>query len=185
MRGESTQTTLTFSPAYVASCNYECCINSYNNVGNGSSTCISLRKEITLCHVRVNLTLIFHTAAVPGRPINVWGTVQSPQSVQILWSPPSTNYYHITGYQVSYDCPFCSSQSMDVNAVSRSLTINNLIQLATYTFNVKAESVAGQSSSSYPTVTLTIGKPLNSSWAWLGTHQLVCSLFNSCLHSSP
>ena len=109
------------------------------------------------------------------------GTVLSPQSVQISWSRPSSNYYHITGYRVSYSnnyyCPFCTSQSMDVNAVSRSLTINNLIRLATYTFNVKAKSVAGLSPSSSPAVTLIIGKPSNPSLSVKSQTYVICSFF--------
>ena len=66
---------------------------------------------------------------------------------------------------------------MDVNAVSRNLTINNLIRLATYTFNVKAKSVAGLSSSSSPAVTLIIGKPSNPSLSIKSQTYVICSLF--------
>ncbi len=56
----TTQTTLTFYPPDVTSCNYQCCINSYNSAGyNSPPRCINLRKEITLYHVRVNSQLLF------------------------------------------------------------------------------------------------------------------------------
>ncbi len=55
----TTQTTLTLYSADVTSCNYQCCILSYNSVGSSLQRCINLRKEITLYHVRVNSQLLF------------------------------------------------------------------------------------------------------------------------------
>ncbi len=57
----TTQTTHIFYSAYVTSCNYRCCIRSYNNAESSSSTCPSLRKEITLYYVSVNSQLLFST----------------------------------------------------------------------------------------------------------------------------
>ena len=88
------------------------------------------------------------TAVVPGRPTNVQGTVQSPQSVQLSWLPPSSNYQHVIGYRVSYN-------NQEMNTTLRSLTINGLTGTM-YTFYVRASSLAGWSSSSSTTV--TIGK---------------------------
>ncbi len=58
----TTQTTITLNSADgVTNCNYQCCIQSYNNAESSSSTCTSLRKEITLYHVSVNYQLLFST----------------------------------------------------------------------------------------------------------------------------
>ncbi|XP_064392920.1 tyrosine-protein phosphatase Lar-like isoform X2 [Halichondria panicea] len=122
----TTQTTHIFYSAYVTSCNYRCCIRSYNNAESSSSTCPSL--------------------PVPGTPNSVQGTVQSPQSVRISWSRPSTNYQHITGYRVSYN-------NQEMQTTLTSLTINGLT-LTTYTFYVSANSVAGWSQSRSTTVTI-------------------------------
>ncbi len=88
------------------------------------------------------------TAVVPDRPTNVQGTVQSPQSVQLSWLPPSSNYQHVIGYRVSYN-------NQEMNTTLRSLTINGLTRTI-YTFYVRASSLAGWSSSS--SITVTIGK---------------------------
>ena len=64
LSGSTTQTTLTFNSADgVTSCNYRCCIQSYNNAGINSSTCISLRKKYCGCimSVHFNSQLLFST----------------------------------------------------------------------------------------------------------------------------
>ena len=55
----TTQTTLTFYSAGVTSCNYQCCIQSYNNAGSSSERCAYLRKDITLYYLSVNSQLLF------------------------------------------------------------------------------------------------------------------------------
>ncbi len=160
-----------------AVCNYQCCVQSYNTAGYSSSVCASFCKCISATQHLLSFSLI--TAAVPGTPINVRGTVQSPQSVRISWSPPSANYFHITGYLVSYN-------NQEMRTTSTSLTIDGLT-LTAYTFSVSANSVAGQSSSSL--ITVTIGKLLNLSlsvnvYVAKGTRMLLIICLFFCSYSS-
>ena len=130
-----------------------------------ASLCVRNAMVVSCQCILIPNSYSLYTAAVPGRPNSVRGTILNSQSVQISWSPPSTNYQYITGYRVSYrNCPFyfCTSLFMDVNsAASRNLNINNLVPSTRYTFSVIAKSVVDSNPSS--SIAITVGKPSNLS----------------------
>ncbi len=115
----------------VTSCNYRCCIRSYNNAGSSSSTCISLRKKYCGCimSVHFNSQLLFSTLQLFQVDPILCGELFRAHSQSKYRGYPhrqTTNTPLDIGFP--RNCPFCTLLFMDVNGASRNLNINNLVR---------------------------------------------------------